>query len=56
VRNKPNLAANRAKRTQFLVADTPHHSNIPLFQRSNAMAIVQNEANLRGVSRLKRQV
>ncbi len=26
---------------------SPHYSNIPLFQRSNPMAIVQNKANLR---------
>jgi hypothetical protein len=36
-----------AKRTQFPAAEIPHHSSIPLFQRSNLMPIVQNEPNFR---------
>jgi hypothetical protein len=40
--------ANRAKRTQFLAAEVSHHSNIPLFQHSSPMPIVQNEPNFAG--------
>jgi hypothetical protein len=34
-----------AKRTQFPAVEMSHHSNIPLFQRSNPIPIVRNKAN-----------
>jgi len=42
---KPICWVDRAKRTQFPAAEIPHHSHIPLFQRSNPMPIVRNKAN-----------
>ncbi len=41
----PSRRTKDAKQTQFSAAEIPHHSNIPLFQRSNPMAIVRNKAN-----------
>jgi len=52
-RGKAPVAAevDCAKRTQFPPGEIPHHSTIPLFQYSDPMPIVQNEANLRSSGR-----
>jgi hypothetical protein len=37
--------ANAPNKPNFRQADSPHHSNIPLFHRSSPMRIVRNKAN-----------